>query len=60
MKIDFELNHLASGQMRDDLKFNASAQEAKRSLRIYNVFVAVNSFHTIIVYLDAMAVASKK
>ena len=60
VRIDFELDHLASGYTRDDLKFKACTQEEKRNLRIYNVAVSVNDFHSIIDYLDAMAIASKK
>ena len=60
VRIEFELDHLASGYTREDLKFKASSQETKRSERIYNIAISVNNFHSIIDYLDAMAVASKK
>ena len=60
VRIEFELDHLASGYTREDLKFKASSQEIKRSEWIYNIAISVNNFHSIIDYLDAMAVASKK
>ena len=60
VRIDFELDHLASGYTRDDLKHKACSQEEKRNSRIYNVAVSVNDFHSIVDYLDAMAIASKK
>ena len=60
VRIDFELDHLASGYTRDDLKFKSGSQEEKRHERIYNIALSVNNFHSIIDHLDSMAVASKK
>ena len=43
-----------------DLRFNASKAEKNRHDRIHNVASSVNTFHTIVEYLNAMAVTSKK
>ena len=59
-KIDFEMDLLESGHTRDQLKFKASTSDINRQNRIYNIAMSVNSFHTIIEYLNAMAVVSKK
>ena len=60
VKIDYELEHLESGYTASDMRFNASLAERKRQERIYNVAISVNSVHSIVDYLNAMAVASKK
>ena len=60
VKIDYELDHLESGYTASDMRFNASLAERKRQERIYNVAMSVNSFHSIVDYLNALAVASKK
>ena len=60
VKIDYEMDHLESGFTVKDIRFSASMSEKKRQERIYNVAMSVNNYHTIIDYLNAMAVASKK
>ena len=58
VKIDYEMDHLESGFTVKDIRFSASMSEKKRQERIYNVAMSVNNYHTIIDYLNAMAVAS--
>ena len=60
IRIDFEMDKLESGNTRKDLRCNASKAEKNRHDRIHNVASSVNTFHTIVEYLNAMAVASKK
>ena len=60
VKIEYEMEHLGSGYTASDLRFTASVAERKRQERIYNIAMGVNSYHTIVDYLNAMAVASKK
>ena len=60
VRIDYEMDHLESGFTHKDLRFTASSAEKKRQERIYNIAMSVNSYHTIVDYLSAMAVASKK
>ena len=59
-KIEYEMDHLESGYTASDMRFDASMVERKRKERIYNVDMSVNSYHYIVDYLSAMAVASKK
>ena len=59
-KIEYEMDHLESGYTASDMTFAASMAERKRQERIYNVAMSVNSYHSIVDYLSAMAVASKK
>ena len=59
-KIEYEMGHLESGYTDSDIRFAASMVERKRHERIYNVAMSVNSYHSIVDYLGAMAVASKK
>ena len=59
-KIEYEMDHLESGYTAGDMRFAASMAERKRQERIYNVAMSVNSYHSIVDYLSAMAVASKK
>ena len=59
-KIEYEMDHLESGYTASDMRFAASMAERKRQERIYNVAMSVNSYHSIVDYLSAMAVASKK
>ena len=54
------MDHLESGYTASDMRFAASMVERKRQERIYNVAMSVNSYHSIVDYLSAMAVASKK
>ena len=58
--INFELDYLESGFTSSDMRFSASMAEKKRQERISNVAMSVNSYHTIVEYLNAMAVASKE
>lgn len=60
IRIDFEMDKLESGSTRDDLRFKASKAERNRHDRILNIATNVNNYHTIVEYLNAMAVASKK
>ena len=60
VKIEYEMEHLGSGYTASDMRFTASIAERKRQERIYNIAMGVNSYHTIVDYLNAMAVASKK
>ena len=59
-KIEYEIEHLETGFTVADLRFTASVAERKRQERIYNVAMTVNSYYSIVDYLSAMAVASKK
>ena len=59
-KIDFEMDLLESGHTRDQLKFKTSTADINRQKRIFNIAMSVNSYHSIVEYLNAMAVASKK
>jgi hypothetical protein len=59
-KIECEMDHLVSGYTASDLRFVASMAERTTQERIYNVAMSVNSYHSIVDYLSAMAVASKK
>ena len=52
------MDHLESGFTVKDIRFSASMSEKKTQERIYNVAMSVNNYHTIIDYLNAMAVAS--
>ena len=60
VKIEYEMDLLESGVTKEKLKFKASSTEINRQDRIFNVAMSVNNFHTIVDYLNAMAVASKK
>lgn len=60
IKNDYEMDLLESGVSKDKLKFKTSLTETNRQDRIFNVAMNVNTFHTIVDYLNAMAVASKK
>ena len=60
VKIDYVMDHLESGITADKIKFKTSSAEKNRQERIFNVAMNVNNFHTIVDYLNAMAVASKK
>ena len=42
------------------MRFKASKAERKRRERILNVAINVNNYHSIVEYLNAMAIASKK
>ena len=59
-KIECEMDHLVSGYTASDLRFVASMAERTTHEWIYNVAMSVNSYHSIVDYLSAMAVASKK
>ena len=54
------MNQLESRNTRNDLRFKASMAERKRHERIFNVATNLNNFHSIVEYLNAMAIASKK
>ena len=54
------MDALESECTKDKLKFKASSTELNRQDRIFNVAMNVNNFYTIVDYLNAMAVASKK
>ena len=56
IRIDFEMDKLESGNTRNDLRFKASKTETNRQERLFNVASSV----TIVEFLNAMAVASKK
>ena len=60
VKIDYVMDHLESGISVDKIKFKTSSAEKNRQERIFNVAMNVNNFHTIVDYLNAMTVASKK
>ena len=60
VRIDFEMDKLECGNTREDLRFRASKSEIKRQERIFNVATNVNNYHSIVEYLNAMPVASKK
>ena len=60
IKIDYEMDLLESGVSKEKLKFKANSTETNRQDKILNVAMNVNNFHTIVDYLNAMAVASKK
>jgi hypothetical protein len=60
VKIDYVMDHLESGITVDKIKFKTSSSEKNRQERIFNVAMNVNNFHTIVDYLNPMAVASKK
>ena len=60
IRIEFEMDQLESGNTREDLRFKASKAERKRRERILNVATNVNNYHSIVEYLNAMAIASKK
>ena len=51
---------IGSSYTASDMRFNAFLAERKRQERVNNVAMSVNSFHSIVDYLNAMAVASKK
>jgi hypothetical protein len=55
------VDHLESGYTASDMSFAAFTAERKRQEQIYNVAMSVNSYHSIVDYLSAMAIiASKK
>ena len=60
IQIEFEMDLLESGSQHNDLRFKSSKAERKRQDRILNVATNVNNYHSIVEYLNAMAVASKK
>ena len=60
IKIDYEMDLLESDVSKEKLKFKANSTETNRQDSILNVAMTVNNFHTIVAYLNAMAVASKK
>ena len=51
---------LESGVTKDKFKFKAFSTELNRQNIMLNVAMNVNNFYTIVDYLNAMAVASKK
>ena len=60
IRLVLEMDQLESGNTREDLRFKASKVERKRRERILNVATNVNNYHSIVEYLNAMAIASKK
>ena len=60
VKIDYEMDHLESGQPKDKMRFKPSTAETNRQNRIFNFAMNVNAYYSIVDYLNAMAVASKK
>ena len=58
--IDLKMDKLETGSTRDDLRYKASKAERNRHDRILNITTNVNNYHTIVEYLNAMAVSSKK
>ena len=60
IRLVLEMDQLESGNTREDSRFKASKVERKRRERILNVATNVNNYHSIVEYLNAMAIASKK